>query len=33
MYVDCLDIVGEGLGRKVGGVGKVLRMEMEGWIE
>lgn len=33
MEVDRLDVVGEGLGRKVGGVGGVVGMEMEGWIE
>jgi hypothetical protein len=33
IQVDCLDVVGEGLGREVGGVGRIFGMEMEGRIE
>lgn len=33
MQVDCLDVVREGLRRKVGGVDWVFGMEMEGGIE
>jgi hypothetical protein len=33
MEMDCLDIVGEGLGGKAGCVGWVFGMEMESWVE